>query len=68
MKRLLAARVLCAFVALVLIMSAGCAFNTPLRQRRRAYTIRTDLDRAVDDIDWVLGLHRPTTLYDETMR
>ena len=67
MKGYWAGPILCLLAALFLIMSVGCsAFNTPERRRMRAYTIRTDMDRAVDDISWILGWDRPSVLYDET--
>jgi hypothetical protein len=46
----------------------GCNAFSPQRQRQRIYSIKTDLDRMVDDVDWILGLHRPSTLYNESMR
>lgn len=62
------ARILCLLAVIGLLIACGCNAFTPRRQRRRSYAIRTNLDRAVDDVDWMLGLHRPTSLYDETMR
>jgi hypothetical protein len=62
-------RTVCLLLALGFVVSL-CACNafSPQRQRRRAYVIRTDLDRMVDDVDWILGLHQPTSLYNETVR
>ncbi len=57
---------LCVFAAMGLIMSLGCNAFSAERQRRRAYSIRTDLDHMVDDVDWVLGLDEPSSLYEET--
>jgi len=57
---------LCALVVLsVSLLFAGCNFFSAERNRRRAYTIRTDLDRMADDVDWILGFDRPSRLYDE---
>ena len=66
------ARTLLLAAALSLLVASGCGImwagmTDPERQHRRAYTIRTDLDRIWDDVDWMLGLHRPTPLYDETI-
>jgi hypothetical protein len=61
-----------ALVGLLSVMGfvflGGCNAFSPERQRQRTYSIKTDLDRMVDDVDWILGLHRPTTLYNESMR
>ena len=64
-----AVRISCVLAVLVLVVACGCStYNTPQRQRMRAYTVQTDLDRAVDDLDWVLGYSRPQTMYDYTSR
>lgn len=68
MKGLRVGRVLCLLAALVLVAACGCNAFTPQRQRMRAYAVMTDLDRAVDDIDWMLGTYRPTRMYDESVR
>ncbi len=68
MKKLWPARVLCLLAVLSIVFVCGCNAFTAERQRRRAYTVRTDLDRMVDDADWLLGLYRPVHSYDETMR
>ncbi len=55
----------------VSLVASGCQMlkiNTPERKRKRMYTIKTDLDRMVDDADWVLGLQRPSRLHNEAMR
>lgn len=67
MKRLRVAAIGLLFV-LALAVIGGCNAFSPERQRQRTYSIKTDLDRMVDDVDWILGLHRPTTLYNENMR
>lgn len=51
-----------------ILFVGGCNAFSPQRQRQRTYAIKTDLDRMVDDVDWILGLHRPSTLYNESMR
>ena len=62
-------RILCVVAVLVLVVACGCStYNTPRRQRMRAYTAQTDLDRAVDDLDWILGRDRPQVMYDPSMR
>ncbi|MFW6044911.1 MAG: hypothetical protein ACOCR1_04120 [Planctomycetota bacterium] len=52
------------------VMSGCRAMNafSPQRQRQRRYAIDTDLDRMVDDADWILGLKRPSGLHNENMR
>jgi len=30
--------------------------------------VKADIEHMADDIDWVLGLHRPTKSFDESMR
>jgi hypothetical protein len=30
--------------------------------------VSRDLDRLVDDVDWILGFNHPSQLYDETVR
>ena len=69
MRGCLAVRIFCVLVVLVLVIACGCStYNTPRRQRMRAYTAQTDLDRAVDDWDWILGRDRPQIMYDFTSR
>ena len=64
-----AVRISCVLVVLVLVVACGCStYNTPQRQRMRAYTAQTDMDRAVDDLDWILGRDRPQIMYDWTTR
>ncbi len=55
----------------IVFVSSGCGamqYRTPARQRRRHRAISSDFYRAGDDIDWLLGVHRPTRLYDQTLR
>ena len=68
MKRIWLARLLCFALLVTLCTTLGCNAFTARRQRRREYAIETNLDRMVDDVDWMLGLDAPTQLYDETMR
>ena len=69
MNKSWAAFIVCAFAVLALTFVSGCAaYKTPDNQRRRAYTMKTDMENMVDDVDWVLGQHRPSLLYDEGMR
>ena len=58
---------LCAVVAMVLMAATGCSAFTPERTRMRMNVVRTDMDRIIDDIDWLFGLHRPSQIYDETL-
>ena len=59
--------VLCLLAAVGLAISAGCsnAFSAE-RNRRRAYVVRRDLDRMVDDVDWILGLDEPSIIYEDS--
>jgi len=63
-------KVICIVTLLaILVVTFGCRnYSTPERERRRAYAVRSDMDRMSDDVDWILGLHRPVFSYDETMR
>ena len=53
----------CIVTVAFLIASLGCSAE---RNRRRAVSVRTDLDRIVDDVDWILGLDEPSIQYEET--
>ncbi len=71
MKNRRVGRLLVVSAVLFALFASGCtsiwqAYSHPDRQRRRAYAIRTDLDRIADDVDYIFGLHRPSSLYDET--
>ena len=68
MKRLRYAALIGLLFVLGLTCLGGCNAFSPQRQGQRTYSIKTDLDRMVDDVDWILGLHRPSTLYNESMR
>ncbi len=71
MNRCWAARILCLLAVIGMVIVCGCsAMNaySPERKRRRAYSVRTDLNRMVDDVDWIMGWHRPTRSFDESMR
>jgi len=62
------ARVLCLLTVAILIVLCGCTDVSPRRARRHRYAVNTDFERMKDDIDWLLGIHRPVLSYDETMR
>ena len=68
MKRFRFAAVVGLLCVIGLTFLCGCNAFSPERQRQRTYAIKTDLDRMVDDVDWILGLHRPSSLYNENMR
>ncbi len=58
-------------IASFVFVFSGCAamqYRTPARQRRRMYAIETDFYHMSDDIDWILGIERPSRLYDQTLR
>jgi hypothetical protein len=56
-------RLACVLTVAVFIVTCGCSAE---RNRRRAYSVRTDLDHMVDDFDWMVGLDEPSILYEET--
>jgi len=61
--------ILCLLAVVGFVAFCGCAaYNEPESQRRRAHTVKADIEHMADDIDWVLGLHRPTKSFDESMR
>ena len=66
MMRTWLVRIACVLVVCSFALSVGCNAFSAERNRRRMYTVRTDLDRMVDDVDWILGLDRPTKMYDPT--
>ncbi len=59
-------RLLCVCALAGLVVSLGCNAFSADRQRRRAISIRTDLDHMVDDFDWILGLDEPSTLHEQS--
>ena len=46
-----------------LLVATGCSQE---RNARRAYVIKSDLDRMPDDLDWLFGLDEPSILYEVT--
>jgi hypothetical protein len=64
MRRKWLVHTLCLLAVLCISLTAGCNAFTPERNRMRMHSIRTDLDRMVDDVDWILGLQEPTPLYN----
>jgi hypothetical protein len=58
---------LCLLVVAGLAMSLGCR-NTysAERVRMRTYSMQTDADHIVDDVDWALGLDEPSILYEDS--
>ena len=65
MKSMWIVRILCVLAVLSIFLSYGCGAFTAERNRRTMYAIRTDLKHMVDDAYWMVGLERPTKLYDE---
>ena len=65
MKSMWIVRILCVLAVLGIFLSCGCGVFTAERNRRSMYAIRTDLKHMVDDGYWMVGLERPTKLYDE---
>jgi len=61
-------KLLCLLAVLGVMVMCGCTQTGPRRARRHRYAISTDFERMKDDIDWLLGIHRPALSYDETMR
>jgi len=55
-------------VALVCVLgTTGCASQFPAQRRTRALVIATDRQEMWREIDWVLGLDRPSTLTKPTV-
>jgi len=55
--------VLCLLTVVAISVSLGCSAE---RNRRRSYSMETDLDHLVDDVDWALGLDEPSILYEDS--
>ena len=55
---------ICLLGLLCISLTAGCKAFSPERNRMRMHSIRTDLDRMVTDVDWILGFQEPSPLYD----
>jgi len=66
MKSRWVTKLLCVVAVTGLVLSLGCNAFSAERQRRRAYSVRTDLNYMVDDVDWLLGLDEPSALHEET--
>ncbi len=60
------AAMLCLVAVAGLVISMGCNAFTPERNRRRVAVMQSDMDRMVDEVDWLLGLDEPSTLYEDT--
>lgn len=59
-------RIVCLLAVASLFLSmCGCGMFDPDRNRRRRYVVRTDLEHFVDDFDWVLGIDKPSMLYED---
>jgi hypothetical protein len=59
--------ILCLLTLAGISVSLGCAnaFSED-RNRMRVYSIRTDLNHMVDDVDWFFGLDEPSVLYEDS--
>ncbi len=56
-------------VAGMLFVFSGCAgYYTSQRERRRRHAIQTNLQHMGDDMDLIFNIHRPSSLYDQTLR
>jgi hypothetical protein len=66
MKKRLLIHILCLLTVVCMSLAMGCNAFSAHRNRKRMHTMRTDLDRMVDDVDWILGFHEPTQLYDQS--
>ncbi len=56
------------FISVFFIGCRAMEYNSPRRTRRRQNTVKKDLGHLSDDIDWLLGLDRPSRLYDQSLR
>lgn len=67
MARRWVAILVCLLAAAALCASLGCrnALSAE-RVRMRTYSMQTDADHIVDDVDWVLGLEEPSILYEDS--
>jgi len=61
-KRWLAV-VMCLVIGATFAVSLGC---TAERSATAVASIRSDLNRLPDDVQWVLGLDEPSILYEDT--
>ena len=55
--------VLCLLTVVGLSASLGCSAE---RNRYRSYSMKRDLDRLVDDVDWALGLDETNICYEDS--
>ena len=67
----MASRWLTAFLCLLTVVgisvSLGCANAfTAQRRRMRIQSVEVDSDNIIDDVDWILGLDEPSTLYEDS--
>jgi hypothetical protein len=59
-------RIVCLLALFGLVLGlCGCGMFDPDRNRRRRYVVKTDLEHFVDDLDWILGLDKPSMLYED---
>jgi hypothetical protein len=65
-SRLLAVAV-CLIALVCMLATTGCASHSPEQSRARALTRDTDRREMWRDIDWMLGLNRPSTLTKPTV-
>jgi len=52
-------------ICIWMFAAASCSIVDPDDNRRRLNVMKTDLDLAVEDLDFILGLDRPSRLVYE---
>jgi hypothetical protein len=59
--------VLCLLTVGGISAALGCSeYLSAERNRRRAYVVKTDWEHAGTDLDWMLGLDVPSSLYEDS--
>ncbi|HOX38291.1 MAG TPA: hypothetical protein PL033_09930 [Candidatus Brocadiia bacterium] len=58
-------RMLALGICIWMFAAASCSIVDPDDNRRRLNVMKTDLDLAVEDLDFILGLDRPSRLVYE---
>ncbi len=68
MKKLRLICIACLIAATVFVFSGCAGYYSPQRERRRRHAIDSNLKHMGDDLDMILNIHRPSKLYDQTLR